>query len=194
MATEREESSDLLYTMRAVMVLMNSGIGLESALQMIARGGYGVISDDFRQVLENLQRGGKLEDEFSRLASSAKSQAYRRFLGTLRTNVSSDTDLVRSLQQQADREEEERNEKLKEYIETVSGLPTMMLTLGILSPITFGIPAMLPIIAPDILTSGLAGMDSVVQVATCFGPALFVTTVLLGFLGYRAHSKDPGVI
>ena len=70
MASEREESSDLLYTMRAVMVLMNSGIGLESALQMIARGGYGVISEDFRRVLDNLQRGGKLEDELSKLASS----------------------------------------------------------------------------------------------------------------------------
>ncbi|MEE3083074.1 MAG: type II secretion system F family protein [Candidatus Thermoplasmatota archaeon] len=194
MASEREESSDLLYTMRAVMVLMNSGIGLESALQMIARGGYGVISEDFRRVLDNLQRGGKLEDELSKLASSAKSQGYRRFLGTLRTNVSSDTDLVRSLQQQSDREEEERNEKLKQYIESVSGLPTMMLTLGILSPITFGIPAMLPIIAPDILNSGLAGLDSVLQAAACFGPALFFTTILLGLIGYRAHSKDPGVI
>ncbi|MDP6907136.1 MAG: type II secretion system F family protein [Candidatus Thalassarchaeaceae archaeon] len=194
MASEREESSDLLYAMRAIMVMMNSGIGLEAALQMIGRGGYGVISKDFQGILENLQRGARLEDEFGRLSTSVKSKAYKRLLGTLRSNVSSDTDLVRALQQQADREEEERNEKLKGYIETVSGLPTMLLTLGILSPIIFGIPAMLPIIAPDILNSGLAGMGSIAQAAACFGPALFFTTILIGLVGYRAHSKDPGVI
>ena len=52
----------------------------------------------------------------------------------------------------------------------------------------------LPIIAPDILNSGLAGLDSVLQAAACFAPALFFTTILLGLIGYRAHSKDPGVI
>ena len=44
MATDAEESADLLYAMRAVMVLLGSGIGLEAAMQMIGRGGYGVIS------------------------------------------------------------------------------------------------------------------------------------------------------
>ena len=60
MATNQEESADLLYAMRAVMVLLGSGIGLESALQMIGRGGYGVISRDFKAILSNLQRGAQL--------------------------------------------------------------------------------------------------------------------------------------
>ena len=107
MATNAEESADLLYAMRAVMVLLGSGIGLEAAMQMIGRGGYGVISKDFREAIDNLQRGSKLENEFSRLSTNASSKAYSRFLNTLRTNVTSDTDLVRALAQQSDREEEE---------------------------------------------------------------------------------------
>ena len=82
MATNAEESADLLYAMRAVMVLLGSGIGLEAALQMIGRGGYGVISKDFREIIGNLQRGSKLENEFARLSSKAKSKAYSRFLNT----------------------------------------------------------------------------------------------------------------
>ena len=56
MATDQEESADLLYAMRAVMVLLGSGIGIESALQMIGRGGYGVISRDFKEVITNHAR------------------------------------------------------------------------------------------------------------------------------------------
>ena len=106
MATNAEESADLLYAMRAVMVLLGSGIGLEAAIQMIGRGGYGVISKDFNEILGNLQRGSKLENELSRLSSKAKSKAYSRFLSTLRTNVTSDSDLLRALEQQSEREEE----------------------------------------------------------------------------------------
>ncbi|MBN17842.1 MAG: hypothetical protein CMB37_06780 [Euryarchaeota archaeon] len=192
MATNQQESADLLYAMRAVMVLLGSGIGLEAAMQMIARGGYGVISKDFSDAIANLQRGSKLEQEFSRLSTRAKSKAYSRFLNTLRTNVTSDTDLLRALEQQSEREEEERNDKLAAYIEKLSGMPTLLLTFGMLSPILFGIAAMLPVIAPGAM--GLPGMGMLTSAAALFGPALFLTLVLMIFVGYKAHSSDPGVI
>ena len=192
MATNAEESADLLYAMRAVMVLLGSGIGLEAAMQMIGRGGYGVISKDFREVIDNLQRGAKLEQEFSRLSTKASSKAYSRFLNTLRTNVTSDTDLVRALMQQSNREEEERNDKLAEYIEKLSGMPAILLTFGMLFPIIFGIGAMLPVIAPGAMS--LPGMGMLTTVKALFGPALFITLILMGLIGYKAHSSDPGVI
>ena len=194
MATNQEESADLLYTMRAVMVLLGSGIGLESAIQMIGRGGYGAISRDFKQIISNLQRGSQLEKELARLSQNASTKAYSRFLNTLRANVTSDTDLLRALEQQSEREEEERNDKLSAYIEKLSGLPTILLTFGMLSPIIFGIAAMLPVIAPGLMTSGIPGMSSVAAAAGCFGPALFLTVALMMIIGYRAHSSDPGVI
>ena len=194
MATNQEESADLLYAMRAVMVLLGSGIGIESALQMIGRGGYGVISRDFNEVISNLQRGSQLEQELARLSRGASTKAYSRFLNTLRTNVTSDTDLLRALQQQSEREEEERNDKLGAYIEKLSGLPTILLTFGMLSPIIFGIAAMIPVIAPGLMTSGIPGMAGLAAAAGCFGPALFLTVAMMILIGYRAHSSDPGVI
>ena len=194
MASNQEESADLLYAMRAVMVLLGSGIGLESALQMIGRGGYGAISRDFKRVIANLQKGSQLEQELSKLSRDASTKAYSRFLNTLRTNVTSDTDLLRALQQQSEREEEERNDKLAAYIEKLSGLPTILLTFGMLSPIIFGIAAMIPVIAPGLMTSGIPGMASVAAAAGCFGPALMFTVVMMALIGYRAHSSDPGVI
>jgi len=161
-------------------------------MQMIGRGGYGVISKDFREAISNLQRGAKLEQEFSRLSTKASSKSYSRFLNTLRTNVTSDTDLIRALTQQSEREEEERNDKLAEYIEKLSGMPTILLTFGMLSPIIFGIGAMLPVIAPGAMS--LPGMGMLNTVKALFGPVLFITLILMGLVGYKAHSSDPGVI
>jgi len=195
MATNQEESADLLYAMRAVMVLLGSGIGLESALQMIGRGGYGAISRDFREVISNLQRGSKLEQELAKLSRDASTKAYSRFLNTLRTNVTSDTDLLRALEQQSEREEEERNDKLSTYIEKLSGLPTILLTVGMLSPIIFGVVAMLPTIQPGLLNNPwLPGTGYLVLMANLFGPVLLLTILLMVLIGYRAHSSDPGVI
>jgi pilus assembly protein TadC len=178
--------------MRAVMVLLGSGIGLEAAMQMIGRGGYGVISKDFREIIDNLQRGSKLESEFARLSTKAKSKAYSRFLNTLRTNVTSDTDLIRALTQQSEREEEERNDKLAKYIEKLTKMPEILLTLGMLMPIIFGIPAMLPVISPSSMS--LPGMGMIPVVGALLGPALFFTWILMLLIGYKAHSSDPGVI
>ena len=195
MATNQEESAALLYAMRAVMVLLGSGIGLESALQMIGRGGYGAISRDFREVISNLQRGSKLEQELAKLSRDASTKAYSRFLNTLRTNVTSDTDLLRALEQQSEREEEERNDKLSTYIEKLSGLPTILLTVGMLSPIIFGVVAMLPTIQPGLLNNPwLPGTGYLVLMANLFGPVLLLTILLMVLIGYRAHSSDPGVI
>ena len=194
MATNQEESADLLYAMRAVMVLLGSGIGLESALQMIGRGGYGAISRDFKGVIANLQKGSQLEQELAKLSRDASTKAYSRFLNTLRTNVTSDTDLLRALQQQSEREEEERNDKLAAYIEKLSGMPTILLTFGMLCPIIFGILAMGPVIAPGLMNSGIPGMGMLAAGAALFGPALLFTVVVMAFIGYRAHSSDPGVI
>lgn len=192
MASALEEEADLIYAMRAVQVLLGSGIGLETAMQIIGRGGYGIISRDFAQVLDNLQRGKRLEEEFTRLYTQSSSQGYRRFLNALRNNVASDTDLLRTLQQQAEREEEERNEKLQAYIETLSGLPTMMLIFGMLTPIIFGTMAVVPLLAGDLLTA-IPGGESLLAAESMFQPSLVVSLIVMAAVGVKAHTKDPGV-
>ena len=177
--------------MRALQVLVGSGIGLETAMHIIGRGGYGVISTDFASVLNNLGRGSRLEDELTKIHTRSKSTSYRRFITTLRNNVANDTDLMRSLEQQAEREEEERNEKMKEYIEVLSGLPTLMLTFGMLAPIIFGTIAIIPLMMAG--DNPFIDMGTISAAASCFGPSLLGSVVAMVLVGMRAHTKDPGV-
>jgi pilus assembly protein TadC len=191
LVSTQQEERDLLYSMRALQVLVGSGIGLETSMHIIGRGGYGVISDDFATILTNLGRGARLEEELAKIHTRSKSTSYRRFINTLRNNVANDTDLLRSLEQQAEREEEERNEKMKEYIEVLSGLPTLMLTFGMLAPIIFGSVAVIPLMMSA--DNPFIDMGTLSTAAGCFGPSLILSVIAMAFVGMRAHTQDPGV-
>ena len=46
---EQEESRDLLYAIRALEIMMSSGVGLEAAILSIAGGGYGISVKIFKK-------------------------------------------------------------------------------------------------------------------------------------------------
>ena len=188
-----EEERDVIYALRALQVLMGSGVGLEGAIHHIAQGGYGRFTDDCSDMISNMERGRMLEEELQRLIRSAKSDAYRRLLNSMRTNVTSNTDLLSSLEQQAEREEESRSDKLKRYIESLQGLPETALSIGFLIPLILGIGAMAPFLMGDL--QGVPGVtippaDTMLNM---FRGGMVLAITVLGMLVWGAHNKDPGV-
>ena len=136
---EQEESRDLLYAIRALEIMMSSGVGLEAAILSIAGGGYGIISEDFQKMIKQQKKGKKLEIALRDLMKKASSKGYKKLLTTMYNNVKSNTDVLKTLQMQAEAEEEERNEKMKKYIEDLGGLPESLLSIGMISPILLGL-------------------------------------------------------
>ena len=127
-----EESREILYVIRAMDVMMSSGVGLEAAMHTIGRGGYGVISEDFAGVLQRLQSGKSpgLDKELKKLMTTSETDGYRRLLNTLHTNLTQNTDVIETLRKLGARMEEERSEAVKEYIEGLGGLPETMLSIS----------------------------------------------------------------
>lgn len=170
---------------------MGSGIGLEGALTSIARGGYGCISADFAKVMENALKGKAMVDELRRTQRKAKSDAYKRLLNTMIENIVSNTDIVKTMKNQGNREEEKRTEKVEKYIEELSGLPETLLSIGMISPIILAILAITPQMmagAGDIMP--LPDADSVSAIVN---GGLFVTVLVMAMIGMKAHTKDPGL-
>lgn len=189
----QEEDVNLIYALRGIQVLIGAGVGIEATMAHIAKGGYGRITSDFSKALDGVNTGQRMEDELRRLVRSAKSDDYRRLLNSMLTNVVSNTDLAASLEQQANRAEENRNDRLKRYVEDLSGLPEKALILGFLSPLIFGLLAITPYLFAGL--SDLPGMSvpSVEVTSFLFRGGLFISIVLLGFMLLGARSKEPGV-
>ena len=54
-----DEKREVLYVIRAMDVLMSSGIGLEATVHSISQGGYGIISEDFSNMMDKVRKGGR---------------------------------------------------------------------------------------------------------------------------------------
>ena len=159
----------------------------------IAQGGYGRFTEDCKDTISNLERGRTLEEELQRLIRSSKSDSYRRLLNSMRTNVTSNTDLLASLEQQADREEEARSDKLKRYVESLQGLPETALSVGFLVPLILGIGAMAPFLLGDL--TGVPGVTipPAETMLRLFQAGMVLAMAVLGMMVWGAKNKEPGV-
>jgi len=189
-----DEKREGLYVIRTLDVLMSSGVGLEAALHTIGQGGYGIISEDFSQIMKQLSSGKSrgLEYELKSMMNLAESDGYRRLLNTLYNNVTQNTDIVETLRKQGSRMEEERAEEVKKYIEELGGVPETLLSIGMIGPIILSIAGLIP----QLLTGDIAAFMSIPDpdlIKSVVNGGLVVTLVGMIFIGLKAHTKDPGL-
>ena len=188
------EDKDLVYVLRALELLMSSGIGLEAAIHSLSKGGYGRISKDFKQILDNVGKGAQLERELRRVMSASKSKGYKRLLDSLVTNVRSNTNIVETLRVQGGREEDIRNEKVAKYIEDLGGLPVGLLSIVMIFPIILPVLAIAPSLFGNL--EGVPGIDNLpgqAQMMNILIGGLGSTLLLMALIGMKAHTKDPGL-
>ena len=189
-----DEKREGLYVIRTLDVLMSSGVGLEAALHTIGQGGYGIISEDFSQIMKQLSSGKSrgIEYELKSMMSLAESDGYRRLLNTLYNNVKQNTDIVETLRKQGSRLEEERAEEVKKYIEELGGVPETLLSIGMIGPIILSIAGLIP----QLLTGDIAAFMSIPDpdlIKSVVNGGLVLTLVGMFFIGLKAHTKDPGL-
>ena len=81
---------------------------------------------------------------------------------------------------------------MKDYQEALGSLPETLLSLGMISPIILSVLGVLPQILDDGLSSFLSLPDIAVINAIVNGGLVFTLLAMAG-IGYKAHSKDPGL-
>ena len=187
-----EESIEILYVIRTMDVLLGSGVGLEATIHSISGGGYGIISEDFAQLMKSINKGTSLEKELRALQRKCESDGYKRLINTMLNNVTQNTDIVETLRKQGSRMEEERSEAVKKYIETLSGLPETLLSIGMIGPLIMAILGVVPqLVDPETDITGISGYAGVMNSVVAGG--LFLSLLFMFFLGLKTHTKDPGL-
>ena len=149
-----DESREILYVIRTLDVLMSSGVGLEAAIHSISQGGYGIISKDFETLMKNINSGKPMERELRNLLKKAENDGYKRVVNTMLNNITQNTDIIETLRKQGERMEEVRTENVKDYIESLGGVPETLLSIGMIGPIILSIIG----IIPQLISGGLADM------------------------------------
>ena len=189
-----DEKREVLYVIRAMDVLMSSGIGLEATVHSISQGGYGVISEDFAKMMENVRKGGRpLEKELKTLMKKVETEGYRRLLNIMHMNITQNTDIIETLKKQGTRMEEERTEDVKKYIEDLSGVPESLLSIGMIGPIILSVFGLFPQLMGGEGMGDIMPIPEQSTINVILNIGLFMTLLVMVMIGVKTHTKDPGL-
>ena len=187
-----DEKREVLYVIRAMDVLMSSGIGLEATVHSISQGGYGIISEDFSNMMDKVRKGGRpLAKEIKSLMGKVETDGYRRLLNIMHMNSTQNNDIIETLKKQGSRMEEERTEDVKKYIEDLSGVPESLLSIGMIGPIILAVLGLFPQLVGDMGSGVSMPEQSTIDIVVNIGR--FFTLFAMIMIGIKTHTKDPGL-
>ena len=183
---------ELLYAIRAIEVLLESGVGVAEAMKHVADEDYGDLSGVFKQIFRDTDSGRAFGDSIRTQSRKTNSAGLRRVLTTLVMSVEEDTNVIDRLRSIAEKEARDRRIELDGFIERLSGVSEQFLILSILGPLIVVIGAVISGILNDEQLEG-APVPGGEMPYWCAPVAFIVTGIIMAALIARTKSTEPGV-
>ena len=182
---------ELLYAIRAIEVLLESGVGVAEAMKHVADEEYGDLSGVFKQIFRDTDSGRAFGDSIRTQSRKTDSPGLRRVLTTLVMSVEEDTNVIDRLRSIAEKEARDRRVELVGFIESLSGASEQFMIVSMLLPIIVVIGAVISGIMDNEAAAAFGG--GMTMPAWCAPVAFIVTGILLAGLITSTKSKEPGV-
>ena len=182
---------ELLYAIRAIEVLLESGVGVAEAMKHVADEEYGDLSGVFKQIFRDTDSGRAFGDSIRTQSRKTDSPGLRRVLTTLVMSVEEDTNVIDRLRSIAEKEARDRRVELDGFIESLSGASEQFMIVSMLLPIIVVIGAVISGIMDNEAAAAFGG--GMTMPAWCAPIAFIVTGILLAGLITSTKSKEPGV-
>tara|TARA_B110001454_G_scaffold1622_1_gene1516 strand:+ start:3518 stop:4090 length:573 start_codon:yes stop_codon:yes gene_type:complete len=184
---------DLLYAIRAIEVLLESGVGVAEAMKHVADEDYGELSGIFKQIFSDTDGGRAFADAIRTQSRKTDSAGLRRVLTTLVMSIEEDTNVIDRLRSIAEKEAKDRRVELDGFIESLSGVSEQFLILSILGPLIVVIGAVISGIMNDDQLDGAPVGGGLTMPPWCAPIAFIVTGIIMAGLIARTKSTEPGV-
>ena len=182
---------ELLYAIRAIEVLLESGVGVAEAMKHVADEEYGDLSGVFKQIFRDTDSGRAFGDSIRTQSRKTDSPGLRRVLTTLVMSVEEDTNVIDRLRSIPEKEARDRRVELDGFIESLSGASEQFMIVSMLLPIIVVIGAVISGIMDNEAAAAFGG--GMTMPAWCAPVAFIVTGILLAGLITSTKSKEPGV-
>ena len=108
--------SELFYALRDLTVQVSAGISLYVAIKSIAKSDYGIVSEEFRKVVADIESGISLDSALKRMMQRTYSEYLRRALWQIIIVIKSGTPVVNVLEDILRSLKESQQRKLSQYL------------------------------------------------------------------------------
>jgi pilus assembly protein TadC len=191
MATVDQE---LLYAIRGIEVLLESGVGVAEAMKHIADEDYGDLSNVFKQIFRDTEGGKNFSDAIRTQMRSTDSPGLRKVFSSLIMSIEEDTNVIDRLRSIAEKEARERRVNLDNFIEGLTSTSEQFIIVSILIPIIVVIGAVVNGLVESAKASGGGFMGNTPTMPDACVPALFiVATISIAGMIVQTKAKEPGV-
>tara|TARA_B100000686_G_scaffold156914_1_gene164631 strand:+ start:88 stop:663 length:576 start_codon:yes stop_codon:yes gene_type:complete len=185
---------ELLYAVRAIEVLLESGVGVAEAMKHVADEDYGDLSAVFRQIFSDTDSGRSFGDSIRTQMRATSSSGLRRVLSTLVMSVEEDTNVIDRLRSIAEKEARDRRVDLDAFIESLTATSEQFLIVSILIPIIVVIGAVVNGLVESAKAAGGGFMGNTPTMPDACVPALFIiATIAIAGMVIQTKAKEPGV-
>ncbi len=191
MATADQE---LLFAIRGIEVLLESGVGVAEAMKHVADEDYGDLSGIFKQIFRDTEGGKNFSDAIRSQMRKTDSAGLRKVLSSLIMSIEEDTNVIDRLRSIADKEARERRVNLDNFIEGLTATSEQFLIVSILIPIIVVIGAVVNGLVESAKAAGGGFMGNTPTMPDSCVPALFIiATITIAGMIVQTKSKEPGI-
>tara|TARA_B100001123_G_C15125231_1_gene953061 strand:+ start:508 stop:1083 length:576 start_codon:yes stop_codon:yes gene_type:complete len=185
---------ELLYAIRAIEVLLESGVGIAEAMKHVADEDYGDLSAVFKQIFDDTDKGRNFGDAIRTQMRGCKSTGLRKVLSTLAMSVEEDTNVIDRLQSIAEKESRERRVELDSFIDGLTATSEQFLIVSILIPIIVVIGAVVNGLVESAKAAGGGFMGNTPTMPDVCVPTLFIiATIAIAGMVIQTKAREPGV-
>jgi flagellar protein FlaJ len=128
-------SRELPFALRHMATQLTSGSGLLETMRSVSLSDYGVLSEEFRRSIMEIERGATIEEAYERMNlridSPGLKKASRQIISTLRTGGN----LANTLKVIAEEVSTEMRMKLKDFIQTLNTFSLMYMFVVVIAPV-----------------------------------------------------------
>lgn len=107
---------ELFYALRDLTIQVSAGLPIYTAIKNIGKGNYGIVSEEFKKVVADIEAGLSIDEALKRMMDRTYSEYLRRVLWQVIIVIKSGSPIVDVLEDILRSLKESQNRKLSEYL------------------------------------------------------------------------------
>lgn len=151
---------DLLFALRTILIQVSSGISLFESMRVISRSNYGQVSEEFSEVIRDINSGMNEGQALEKLAFKTKSEILKKIIWQIITTMRSGGSVVISLRISVNELVDKQMDTIKSYAAELNMWTLIYLIVAAALP-SLGVTFL--VIASSIGSSGV-GPDAVILI------------------------------
>ena len=132
---QEEITKELPYVLRQISIELQAGTGLFDAINSIADGDYGIVSDEFKITIEEIHYGINYNQAFDNLIERNNNKILKKTINQIKRTLNTGGNLSKTLNSLAKENTENMKMKYKEYSEKLNSFMLLYMFIAVLIPV-----------------------------------------------------------